>query len=373
MKLLLFLLIAIVSSSVYAQANNQLINWFVGADIVGHTGSTQAGLESDFYVREFEMSAFSTIDQTWDGILTLSYHHELQSGDQHLEVHEGFLFSSKLIDLSTVKLGKFFLGFGRLNRFHRHDWVFTEAPLVQKAFFGNEGAKDTGAEIKRNLISLNSTLTLGITSGNEFNHTGEHDHEEGEEHEVEKAKAPTGYLRFAKFWEFSTTNGLEVGLNYISRRDAESTGYQYAGLDLVYKNRVGKVVKTLVQMEAWSRAMEHTEDGESETHNDMGAYIYLEKGINQHHAWGIRYDMFSQDEREEEEGHDHSIDGLEVEDDFSAISFAYIYTNSEFMRTRLTIEHGQGIHVEDDEDVDSYTRGMLQLVFSIGAHPAHVY
>lgn len=366
MKLLLVIVGVMLSLNSFAQN----INWFAGADIVGSTGSTDAGLESDFYVREFELSAYSKIDHTFDGILTLAYHHELEAGESHLEVHEGFLLSSKLIDLSTVKIGKFFLGFGRLNRFHRHDWVFTEAPLVQKSFFGNEGAKDTGAEIKRNLPSLESTFTLGLTSGNEFNHTGEHDHEEGV---VEKVKAPTAYARYAKFFEFTTTKGLEVGLNYVQRMDAESKKYQYSGLDLVYKNRVGKVVKTLVQFEAWARALEHVEEGETEKHNDTGAYIYFENGLNQHHAWGVRYDFYSQDEREEEEGHDHSIDGLEVEDDFSAVTLAYIYTNSEFMRTRLSVEHGQGIHVEDDEDIDSYTKGTLQFVFSIGAHPAHVY
>ena len=139
MKLVLFVVSALLSTSVFSQNNNQLINWFAGVDIVGTTGSTDADLESDFYVREFELSAFSRIDQTWDGILTLAYHHELEAGESHIEVHEGFLFSSKLFNLSTVKLGKFFMGFGRLNRFHRHDWVFTEAPMVQKSFFGNEG------------------------------------------------------------------------------------------------------------------------------------------------------------------------------------------------------------------------------------------
>lgn len=365
------LLLAVVGLALSINSFAQNINWFAGADIVGTTGSTDAALESDFYVREFEFSAYSQIDHTFDGVLTLAYHHELEAGESHLEVHEGMLVSSKLFNLSTVKIGKFFMGFGRLNRFHRHDWVFTEAPMVQKSFFGNEGAKDTGVEIKRNLPGMSSTLTFGLTSGNEFNHTGEHEHEE--DAEVEKAKSPTGYLRFAKFWEFTTTKGLEVGLNYIQRMDKESVKYQYSGLDLVYKNRVGKVVKTLVQLEAWARTLEHEEEDETEKHNDAGAYIYFEKGINQHHAWGARFDFFAQDEREEEAGHDHSVDGIEIEDDYSAVTLAYIYTNSEFMKTRLSVEHAQGIHVEDDEDVDSYARGMLQFVFSIGAHPAHVY
>ena len=43
------------------------------------------------------------------------------------------------------------------------------------------------------------------------------------------------------------------------------------------------------------------------------------------------------------------------------------------MRTRLTIEHAQGIKLDDDPDIESGTKGFLQFVFNIGAHPAHAF
>ncbi len=371
MNFIIFLLLCSVPA--YSQNNNQLINWFAGADIVGTTGNSDANLGSDFYVREFEFSAYSNIDQTFEGVLTLAYHKELEANEEHIEVHEGFLFSSKLLPLSTIKVGKFFLGFGRLNRFHRHDWAFTEAPVVQKSFFGNEGAKDTGIEIKRNLPSLMSSITLGVTSGNEFNHSEEHGHDDEDEHEHgnETAHSPTVYGRFAKFVEFSTMKGMDIGLNVIYRKDSEGIESQYSGVDFVFKNREGKFLKDLIQAEVWMRNQKHTESGEVEKHEDLGGYLYYERGLDQHHSLGLRLDYFSKDHSDEEHGHE--VDGLEIEDDFTSISAAYIYTNSEFMRTRFTIEHGTGIHVEDDESVDSYSKAMLQFVFSIGAHPAHVY
>jgi hypothetical protein len=363
-------LIVLLSPSVYAQ-NIQGINWFAGADIVGMGASRNSDLTSDFYVREFELSAYADIDQTFEGVLTLAYHQELQQEASHLEVHEAFLFSGKLFDLATVKMGKFFLGFGRLNRFHRHDWNMTDAPIIQKAFFGNEGAKDTGFEYKRNLISLNSTLTLGLTSGREFNHTHAHNHENEEEHGNEKAKAPTAYARFAKFIEFSTTEGMEIGLNIINRVDAESIHYLYSGLDFIYKERAGKTTLQLMQLEAWSRTATHEHDGEKEKEVDTGAYVYYEKGFDQHHAVSFRMDYFKAAHKHDEDEYS-AIDGLLVKDDYQAVSLGYIYTNSEFMRTRFTIEHGQGITTDKKED-DSFTRGFVQLVFSIGAHPAHIY
>jgi len=372
MKRLFYVMLGLVISlPIYAQSNNQLINWFAGADIVGTTGSDDINQTSDFYVREFELSAFSIIDQTWSGILTLAYHKEQITNEEHLEVHEAFLFSSKLFPLANVKIGKFFLGFGRLNRFHRHDWIFTEAPLVQKSFFGNEGAKDSGVEYKRNILALNSTLSIGLTKGDEFNHT--HAHDEHEEGEIDRAKSPTAYSRFAKFFEYSTTRGLEIGLNAINRVDAHGVNYQYAGMDFIYKDRLGKVLTTVVQSEIWSRNTIEKDNDETHSFQDIGGYLYIEKGLDQHHAYGVRYDYYKPDDHVEEADHEHGIDGLEVDKEFNALAVSYIYTNSEFMRTRVTLEHGVGVVVDSDPDVDRFTRGQVQFVFSIGAHPSHVY
>jgi hypothetical protein len=370
------LFVTLVTASAFAQSNNQLINWFAGADIVGTTGSDDINQDSDFYVREFEISAYSAIDHTWNGVLTLSNHKESTSSESHTEVHEAFIHSSKLIDLSTLKVGKFFLGFGRLNRFHRHDWAFTEAALVQKSFFGNEGVKDSGVEYTRNLPGIMSSLTIGVTKGDEFNHSHEHEHEgTTEANHVDRAKSPTAYVRFAKFFEISTSKGFEIALNHINRLDAHSVAYKYNGLDFTYKERAGKMIQTLVQAEIWQRNTVHEEETETERFNDIGGYLYLEKGLDQHHAIGLKFDYYKPDSHVEEAGddHEHGIDGIEVDKEYRGLGLSYIYTNSEFMKTRFTIDHANGVKVDTDDSVDSFTKGTLQFVFSIGAHPAHVF
>lgn len=380
MRFLIFIFL-LSSYPLYAQTGqNSLIKWFAGADIVGASGSKQAELESSFYVREFEFSANSQIDQTFEGVLTLSYHNEIENADQHLEVHEAFLISNSLLENTVFKVGKYFLGFGRINRFHRHDWVFTDAPIIQKAFFGNEGVKDTGIELKFNLPSLTSTLTVGITGGQEFNHVV-HDHGDNDEDDsshTKKGKSPTGYLRWAYFHEFSTLKGFELGANILNRRDEESIAYQYAGIDFIYKDRIGKVVENLIQAEIWTNKELHTEGDEKEVFNNIGGYLYYERGLDQHHAIGVRADYYKPDSEVQEhlkaQGEEHAgIDGLEIESVYKAVSLSYIYTNSEFTRFRFTIEHLEGIKVDEKENVDSATRAFAQLVFSIGAHPAHVY
>jgi len=380
MKILLYLLLT--SSIVYAQNAIQLIQWFAGADIVATGDNLKKSDEDDrnvlndgMVVREFEFSAMSNIDQTWQGILTLAYHNELQVEEEHLEVHEAFLFSSKLLPLANVKIGKFFLGVGRLNRFHRHDWAFTEAPLVQKSFFGNEGVKDTGFEYSKLFVGeFNLKATVGLVSGAEFKHEDSHDHEE-EEHEQgagDKPYEPTRYLRLSTFTEFSTLSGVESGVSYLERRDGEGARFQYSGVDITYKKRVNQYIDQLLQFEFWHRK---TKEMNEESFEDMGAYAYFEKGLNRHHSVAARLEYYlpaSLDHDHDEEDHEHEgIDGLNPLSNYHAISASYIYYNSEFMRTRFTIEHHNGVEVDEDET--SFQRAHLQFVFNIGAHPAHVY
>lgn len=385
MRLILFILL--LTFSTFAQNNNlQLINWFAGADIVASGDNLEKGdddenfLNDGMVVREFEISAMSQIDQTWQGILTLAYHNEIQQEEEHLEVHEAFLFSSKLLPMANVKIGKFFLGFGRLNRFHRHDWIFTEAPMVQKSFFGNEGVKDTGFEYTRLLGGeMNWKIAIGLTSGAEFKHLGGHDHEEEDEEEHNHgaelgAWEPTRYLRASNFIEMSSLEGIESGFSYVERRDNAGTRETFAGVDLVYKKRVNQYIDHMIQFEFWQRRSD--EIGE-EAKLDQGAYAYYEKGINRHHGIGVRFEYYLPDshDHEEEAGDDHEheggIDGFNPLSNYHAISLAYNYYNSEFMRTRFTIEHHNG--VEFDEEEKSFQRAHLQFVFNIGAHPAHVY
>jgi hypothetical protein len=372
---LLFLFI--FSTHLLAQSNLQLINWFAGADIVA-TGDNLAKSDEDdrnvlndgMLVREFEFSAVSQIDQTWQGILTLAYHHELQMEEEHIEVHEAMLFSSKLLPMANVKIGKFFLGVGRLNRFHRHDWIFTEAPLVQKSFFGNEGVKDTGFEYSRLLgTDYNLKATIGLVAGNEFKHEHSHDEDEHDHGGSGSPYEPTRYIRLSSFTEFSTLSGVETGLNYLERRDNEGTRFQYSGLDLIYKKRVNQFVDHLLQFEFWHRK---TDELEEHSFEDMGAYAYYEKGLNRHHALGFRAEYYLPADIDHGAEHEHEgIDGIAPTQNYHALSLSYNYYNSEFMRTRLTLEHHNGVEVDEDEV--SFQRLHLQFVFNIGAHPAHIY
>ena len=125
------------------------------------------------------------IDQTFNGVLSFAAHRE--EGETVAEVHEAYLSTSNLIPRSTIRVGQFFLGVGRLNRFHRHEWSVIFAPHVQENFFGEEGALDSGVEYSW-LAPLPFYLetTVGLTNGFTYGHA----HNEGE-----KPRKPTHYAR----------------------------------------------------------------------------------------------------------------------------------------------------------------------------------
>ena len=365
-------------ASAQAQQNLQLIDWFAGADIIGVTNS-QDDLPTDFNVREFELSAYSQIDHIWEGSLTLALHkHTGTNEDTVTEIHEAFIFSNQFLPNTSFKLGRFFLGFGRLNRFHRHDWAISEAPQYHNEFFGFEAVKDDGVELSKLLSDdFYLKLTVGITSGKVFKetHSDEHvegvsDEEEDNQHENTNAHVPTHYFRLSTFSEYSTQKGMEYALSYIGRTDSEGVRFQYYGIDLIFKNKFRRFYKDLLQIEAWQR---QTYEHEGENYSDIGGYLYYEKGFDQNHALGVKLDWYrphnihaGHDEEEDHESH-----GLEVRDEFSELSLVYSYYNSEFMRVRASLSHSKGIII-DEEEV-SNTKFMLQTVFMIGAHPAHLY
>jgi len=241
--------------------------------------------------------------------------------------------------------------------------------MYHQQFFGSEGVKDTGAEFSH-LFDLDFylNLTMGITSGNEFLHT--HNHTDHEHAHTGNAHVPTHYFRLSSFKELSYSSGLDYGLNYVGRTDAEKIKSQYMGADFIYKSRAARIVEHLLQGEVWHRSQDDGHD----LKNDLGFYLYYEKGFDQFHSVGLRFDYYKPENDdhdhhdEEDEGHHH---GLEFDDAYQALSLSYIYQNSEFLRTRVTLEQSRGFLI--DEKKASNTALMVQLLFNVGAHPAHLY
>jgi hypothetical protein len=208
---LLEIMLAVAS---VAQADSGGLQTSVAVDIVGNAFSREKGSPaSKLNVREAELFLYAPIDHLFDGVLGIAAHQE--KGAALFEIHEATIGSNKLIPWSRFRVGQYFLGVGKLNSVHRHDWPFTSAPKVHEEFFGKEGVDDTGIEYSvLPPLPVYLDLTIGVTNGWKYGHV----HNSGKE-----PKTPTHYLRLANFVGLPLDGGLQTGLNYLSRKDSEST------------------------------------------------------------------------------------------------------------------------------------------------------
>lgn len=90
-----------------------------------------------FSLGESEMAIAANIDPNYRGTFILA-----MAPDNTVSIENAFLQTLGLGHGLTVSAGRFYSGIGYLNNIHAHAWDFTDAPLVYKAFLGNQYADD---------------------------------------------------------------------------------------------------------------------------------------------------------------------------------------------------------------------------------------
>lgn len=308
-------------------------------------------------VRSAEVIFYGPLGPVFDATLNVAGHNE--NGEFNFSLHEGFISSSKLLPHTTIKVGKFFLGVGRLNPVHQHDWPFITAPKVHREFFNPgrgpltaEGAADSGIEVSV-LLPTSSflNLTLGVTNGYCFGHC----HKDGK-----RPKHPVYYLRPTAYSTFSTSSGILWGATYLGRSDDAGTSTALMGIDATYKKREGQTLKWLFQAEAYYQTQKP--EGLEETQK-AGFYALTQYGFDPHWSFGLRVDGYSHVNMTFE-----TVDEAREDFDYGIVP-TLTYKPTEFGTIRLAYMHEvdttQG--VEDTED----RQFQFQFIAMLGAHPAH--
>jgi hypothetical protein len=328
-------------------------------DIIGMFGTSNSTPNTNrFDAREAELTVFAPIDHLFDGQISLAAHQE--NGAAFFEIHELFVGSTKLIPRSRFRVGQYFLGFGRLNQFHRHDWPFISAPKVNSVFFGGsesiffEAARDTGVEYSWLMpLPFYLDLTVGITNGWVLGHS----HVIGT-----KPNMPTHYIRAATFVDpFLGEGKMQLGFNYVGRRDSGANNRAFFGIDATAKWREQDYTKFLLQSEIW--LMLHRPNGGT-NENILGYYLFPQYSFNSNWSVGIRFDGYWNLTRTDAFGN-------------SARSFSYgvvptvSYKASEFSTFRVAY-NWKGT-LEDGTERLPERLLEFQAVFILGAHPAHEF
>lgn len=312
---------------------------------------------NQLYVRSAELIFYGPLDPTFDATLNIAGHNE--KGEFNFSLHEGYVSSSKLIKYSTIKLGKFFLGAGRLNTFHQHDWPFITAPKVHREFFNPgrgpltaEGAADSGVEYSFLMPTQTYwNLTLGVTNGYCFGHC----HSDGK-----RPKHPLYYFHPTSYIALGTGTGILWGATYLARTDAAGTTTQLGGLEATYKKRVGKTLKWLFQTEAFFQLQKPEDLKES---RKAGFYALTQYGFDPYWSFGLRVDGFSH----------LNMTFATVDQDREDFDYGIVptltYKPSEFGTIRFAYMH----EVDTTQGVDDGEDRQFQFQFTalLGSHPAH--
>jgi hypothetical protein len=125
-----------IYSNLSQDPNTFRINGFTPT--LGDVGPGVRGLS----LGESELAIAANIDHHFRGTLIASI-----SPEDSIGVEEGYIQTLSLSYGFTVKAGRFFSAVGYQNQIHAHAWDFTDAPLANKVFLGNQLNED-GIQLK---------------------------------------------------------------------------------------------------------------------------------------------------------------------------------------------------------------------------------
>lgn len=308
---------------------------------------TGLDFHNGFNFQEAEFQFTADVDPYWKANFILGIDRQGE-----IELEEGYVTSQELpYNLlprnTSLKLGKFFAGFGKHNLLHAHQFPFIDQPLVNQSAFGAEGLKEPGVGAAYLLpASWFSELTFQALAGeNEslFRFT-------------EEAKRRGAYLgHWKNFFDLSDSATLEVGNSYIAGKNSDSRHRlsQATGLDLTLKWRPLQMAaeKALIWQ---SEYLYFTRDRGREPFT-RGGGMYSSLQYQFAPRWWIqgRYDLLGIPKFDDGRKHRWGTLLAFVPSEFSAIRLQHSYAFQ---------ERGSPVN-----------QLLLQFNYTIGSHPAHQY
>ncbi len=347
-----------------------LLDIGVAGDFVGNitqrnvekaTGGTFAGRENRFFPREIELSLFGQIDPYARGEVRIEAAEEFEDGarDLHLGLAEAHMTLLTLPWGTQAKLGFMRNRFGLLNQLHLHDGPQIDRPNVLVKFLGEEGLRESGAELTWvPPLPFYLEALVGVFNG---------DNEEAFGRGSLKAPLVTGRLR--TFFELGDTSAIQFGFSGASGETEDKRRSTLAGFDLKYKltpEGWRHPLLTIAGEALYGNRLVNVFDdagvGEERTRKRFGWYAYGEVQPWRRWLGGIRYDSTQ-----------YPVDpGREW-----AVEPYVAFLPSEFLRFRLAYKHTERSHrfmgPDDRGSASIVDEFLFQMTFILGAHPAHPF
>ena len=268
------------------------------------------------------------------------------------EIEEGYVTSEQLpYDLlprdTSLKLGKFYVDFGKQNLLHRHQFPFINRPLINQAAFGDEGLKEPGMGVSYLLpTSWFSELTFqGLT--------GENESLFGRSSDFNPRGAYLGHWK--NFFDLTDSTTVELGNSYIAGRNSDA-GHrlsQAIGLDLTMKWR--PLQQSTEKALIWQNEYIYFNRERERDPSSRGGGLYSSLQYQFARNWWIqgRYDLLGVPKLDDGRKNRWTTLLALVPSEFSALRLQHSYTSQ--------------------SNAKSVNEVLLQMNFTIGSHPAHKY
>lgn len=347
-----------------------LLDFGVVGDFVGNitqrnveqaTGGTFAGRENRFFPREIELMFFGQIDPYARAEVRIEAAEEFEDGarELHVGLAEANLTLLTLPGGTQAKLGLMRNRFGLLNERHREALPQTDQPNVLTQFLGEEGLRESGAE-----VSWVAPLPFYLEAlAGVFN--GDNDVAFGRG----SLKAPLVTGRLRTFFELAEISAIQLGISGASGETPDKRRSTLAGLDLKYKltpegwrHALLTVAGEALYSDRRVEVFDDAGTGEDRTRRRWGWYAYGEVQPWRRWLGGVRYDWTQ-----------YPVDpGREW-----AVEPYIAFLPSEFLRFRLAYKHTDRSHrVTGPDDRGSarvFDEVLFQATFFLGAHPSHPF
>jgi hypothetical protein len=336
------------------RAKDKSFNPQIGINATFLDQSSSRDTEEDgLSLSEVELQFTSDIDTNFAGTILLGihkhHHEEEEDGDEH-EEEEGYSIEAEEVFVETIsipnvtfKIGKSRQPFGKHNMLHHHAFPFINAPLVNEAVFGEEGLAEVGYGVS-GLIPLPwfSELTVNYVQG-----------ENEDLFDGEKRSSKVVLSHFKNLWDINDATTFEFGLSGAKGENEEKNKETtLVGADLTFKWRPtqgGRYSSLEWGTEYIKKDKDGVENGEL-----AGVVSYLKYQFSERMFAQYRYDYLG-------------LDNLSDDHGTLRHTALFAYIPSEFSAFRVQYEN-----IDDAMDEDE-KRLSLQMVISIGAHPAHMY
>ena len=307
-------------------------------------------------------------------------------GDDNAEIEEAYASIVRGLPLGmNLRVGQYYLEFGRLNPIHEHAWSFIDRPLPHTEFFGEEGLRDVTIRTSFLLPTGNAytEVMAGLLRGEALIGHHHHDEEEAEEeHEhVEPDRWDPGVFgRLATSFSVSDHAELALGSSILNspygvaehHHDEEEETADEAtpqqlrawvgGVDLKYKYKPSRYTSLQIEAEGLLRSEEQTE-GDNLT--SYGGYGYVDYRFHQKYNVGGIFEYVSRKSAVEHEDEEEAGESSVTVDTWRAGLFVGFAPIEETSLVRLAG------HYTDPDNADGFWEMTVQFVFSLGPHQPH--